>query len=140
MKQLKLMDHQNHHQNSPSHLAQQMTGGGGGGLLNQLEQYALNELNQYQQQLNLIEHLSEEDKRKFEKAQNSIGNLLEELTNEQNFFNYNLQPVAYNLTKNISDEIQNFCVQLVEKKRNQPRDLHNLPASGLALSLGDHQN
>ena len=31
-----------------------------------------------------------------------------------------------------------FCKSLVEKKLNQPRDLHNLPASSLAFTLGDH--
>ena len=80
--------------------------------------------------------LGEEDRLKFQRAQQSVGVFLEELTEEQSEFNYSQGQTAEKLTHSVAAEMKAFCKQLVEKKLNQPRDLHDLPPSGLALTLG----
>jgi len=82
--------------------------------------------------------LSEDDRLKLHKAQAAVGGFLDELTSEQSQFNYSHAPVADALSASVTDEMKAFSRLLVEKKMNQPRDLHNLPASGLALTLGSH--
>eukprot|EP00347_Sterkiella_histriomuscorum_P013263 403365389 len=119
------------------------TGGSSGTAGNQNQQNAQNNgMQQFQQQIkskiyNVFDTLSEEDQMKFEKAQTNIANFLDDLTLEQKEFNFHSPNIANKMTEAIGKEISQFCTQLVEKKRNQPRDLHNLPATTLALQLGD---
>ncbi|CDW79524.1 UNKNOWN [Stylonychia lemnae] len=79
-----------------------------------------------------------------------IGSFLEDLSQEQANYNFIQSNVANDINKQIGDEMQdqgfnrqgqnyiNFCFQMIEMKRNQPRDLHNLQGNGLSLQLGEN--
>ena len=131
LKQLKLADRR-----GPSPTSNMMMQQLVGGVLSHLDHYS-QPAQATEAPAPRLDALSEEDRLKFEKAQLNVGEFLDELTNEQAVFNYSQAPVAETLTKTVAEEMKAFCKQLMEKKLNQPRDLHTLPPSGLAFTLGD---
>ena len=88
-------------------------------------------------QKDIADQINEEERAKFQKAQHHMAHFLDELSAEQKDFNFHSPSFSNKLTENMNNSIKQFCTQLLEKKKNQPRDLNNLQSSNLvSLQLG----